>query len=338
MLLADVVETSRRVAATSKRLQKIELLADLLRRLSPPEVEVVVAWLSGVTLQGRLGIGYATLRSAAGLASEQPVLPILEVNDSLQELSLVSGPGSELRRRELLSSLFARATPEEGRFVTGLLTGELRQGSLEGLMLEALAKASGLAVERIRRASMMGGGVAAIARAAMAEGEAGLHRFDIQLFRPVQPMLAQTAEDVSEALNELGGEAAFEIKFDGARIQAHKSGDDVRIFSRGANDVTSAIPEIAAAVRTMPARDLILDGETLSLDSWGRPQPFQMSMRRFGRKVNVNELQRELPMTPFWFDLLYLNGGPLVDEPQAARFRELSGLVPVAHLVPHLAT
>ena len=338
MLLAEAVETSRRIAATSKRLEKIDLLASLLKRLSPEEVEVTVAFLSGITRQGRIGLGYATLRAAIRPPAETPSIELLEVDRTLSELAALRGPGSELRKRELLHVLFARASQNEQDFLTALLVGELRQGALEGIMLEALGKASGLGAERIRRAAMMGGGSASIARVAMAEGEAGLAQFDVQLFRPVQPMLAQTAEDVADALAELNGEAAFEYKFDGARVQAHKSGDQVKIYSRGALDVSAAVPEIVAAVQAMPARDLILDGEVLSFDPAGRPQPFQVSMRRFGRKVNVAQALDELPMSPIWFDLLYLDGGSLIDEPQAARFRQLFALVPAAHLVPHLAT
>jgi DNA ligase-1 len=184
---------------------------------------------------------------------------------------------------------------------------------------------------------MMGGGASRIARAAIEKGEAGLAEFDVRLFRHVQPMLAQTAEDVSDALSELG-EAALEYKFDGARVQAHKSGDDVVVYSRGANDVSGAVPEIVSAVRSLPVKSGILDGEVLILDALNRPQPFQVSMRRFGRKANVTELPNELPMTPFWFDLLYLNGIPTIDEPQATRFRELSGFVFASNIVPHLTT
>src|SRR5205085_2048774 len=183
----------------------------------------------------------------------------------------------------------------------------LRQGALEGLMLDSLAKASGLRTERIRRAAMVAGGAAQIARTVLEEGEPGLSKFDIQLFRPVQPMLAQTAEDVTQALEELE-EAALEYKFDGARVQAHKSGDDVIVFSRRSNDVTAAVPEIVEAVRGLPVKDLILDGEVLSLDSRGRPHPFQITMRRFGRKLEVDRMAREQPVVPFWFDMIYLNG------------------------------
>jgi DNA ligase-1 len=338
MLLAEVVETSRRITATSKRLEKIDLLATLLRRLDPEEVEITVAFLSGMTRQGRIGIGYALLRDAMREPAADATLQIIEIDRALDEFTHISGAGSATRKRELLDGLFSRATREEAQFLAGLLVGELRQGALEGIMLEALAKAANLSAERVRRAAMMGGGVAAIARAAMERGEAGLEQFDVQLFCPLEPMLAQTAEDVCDALANLGGDAALEYKFDGARVQAHKSGDEVRIYSRGANDVSAAIPEIVTAVRAMPASELILDGEVLSLDAQGRPQPFQVSMRRFGRKVNVDQLQRELPMTPFWFDLLYADRGALLDEPQAHRFAELAGLVPAANLVPHLAT
>lgn len=337
MLFANLVETSNRIANTSRRLEKADLLAGLLKQLSPEEVEIAVAFLSGGARQGRIGIGYATLRNATGTPMETPQLELAEVNRTLTELASVSGRGSEQRRRELLNRLLSRVTADEQHFLTRLLIGELRQGALEGIMLDALAKASGMPLDRIRRAAMLAGSATSIARAVMESGEAGLSGFDIQLFRPVQPMLAQTAEDVSDALHDLG-EAALEYKFDGARVQVHKSGDEVVVFSRRMNDVTAAVPEIVTAVRAMPARDLMLDGEVLSLDAQGRPQPFQISMRRFGRKLDVDRMLAELPMSPFWFDLLYLNGGSLIDEPQARRFAELSQLAPAQALVPNLVT
>lgn len=337
MLLSSLVETSRRIASTTKRLEKTDLLAALLKQLHPDEIEIAVAFLSGTTRQGRIGIGYATVRNAACEASKNTSLEILETDRSLQEIAGVKGPGSETRRRDILGRLFGRATREEQQFLTGLLMGELRQGALEGIMLDALAKASGASSTRIRRAAMMAGGAAAIARPVMERGEAGLDEFDIRLFRPIQPMLAQTAEDIPEALAELG-EAALEYKFDGARVQVHKSGEDVIVYSRQLNNVTAAVPEVVESVRSLPARDLILDGEVLSLDRERRPQPFQVTMRRFGRKLDVERMRAELPMTPFWFDLIYLNGGSLVDEPQSRRFGELRNLALPDMLVPHLIT
>jgi len=337
MLFANLVATSRRIANTSKRLEKTDLLAALLKQLHPDEVETTVAFLSGYTRQGRIGIGYSTLSNATGSPAGNATLEILEVDRALAELSTVAGAGSEARRRELLNGLFTRANADEQQFLIRLLGGELRQGALEGIMLDAVAKASGLPPQRIRRAAMMAGGGAAIARAVFEHGEAGLAQFDIQLFRPVQPMLAGTAEDVADAIEELG-EAALEYKFDGARVQVHKSGDQVAVYTRQLNDVSAAIPEVVQAVRALPANDLILDGEVLSLDSQGRPQPFQVTMRRFGRKLDVERTMAELPMTPFWFDLIYLNGGSLVDEPQARRFAELAKLAPAGALVPNLVT
>ena len=334
MLLAHVVETSQRVAETTKRREKIDLLAALLRRLEPDETEIVVAFLSGSVRQGRIGVGHAALRDATGPAAETASLEIREVDRALDSLAAAKGPGSERTRRELLQALLTRATAAEQHFLTRLLYGELRQGALEGVMLEALAKASGVGAERIRRAVMLAGEMAGVARAVLESGAEGLGQYDVQLFRPVQPMLAQASEDVAAALGEVG-EAALEFKFDGARVQVHRSGDEVAVFSRRLNDVTAAVPEIVEAVRALPGESLILDGEVLSLTAQGRPQPFQVTMRRFGRKLEVDRVRAELPLSPFWFDLLYWNGQSLLDEPQARRFRELQELSPPGSLVPH---
>jgi DNA ligase-1 len=336
MLLAAVVDTSRRVADTAKRLEKIDLLARLIRQLSPLEIEIVVRFLSGQTRQGRIGIGYAALREARNSPAADPSLEILDVDAILDSITGTSGSGSQRRRLELMQTMFSRATEAEQQFLTGLLMGEIRQGALEGIMVEAVAKASGLVPERVRRAAMLAGDIARVARAAMEQGEAGLAQYDVQLFRPIQPMLAQSADDVPEALACIG-EAALEYKMDGARVQVHKSGDDVVVYSRSLKDVTLAVPEVVEVTRALPAKDLILDGEVISLLPGGRPQPFQITMRRFGRKLDVERMRQELPMTPFWFDLLYLNGGALLDEPQSRRFAALSELSG-EHLIPHTVT
>jgi DNA ligase-1 len=337
MLLAALVETSSRVAETTKRLEKIRALAELLRRLPPEEIEIAVAYLSGSTRQGRIGIGYAALRDTTGSPAQTSTLEIADVDRTLQSIAEVRGVGAEGRRRELLRSLLERATGDEQHFLIRLLAGELRQGALEGIMADAVAKASGLPLERIRRAAMMAGDIAAVARAVLERGEDALSQYGIQLFRPVQPMLAQSADDVSDALQELG-EAALEFKMDGARVQVHRSGDEVAVYSRRLNDVTAAVPELVEAVRSMPAKDFVLDGEVLGFDANGRPQPFQITMRRFGRKLDVHRMREELPLTPFWFDLLYLNGGSLIDEPQARRFTSLAGIVPADRIMPNTVT
>ncbi|MCL5744608.1 MAG: ATP-dependent DNA ligase [Acidobacteria bacterium] len=337
MLFASIVDTSRAVAGTSRRLEKTSRIAALLKQAAPEDVETAVSWLAGKTRQGRIGIGGAVLRDAAAPPAHSPALQVAEVNAALDTLEAVSGPGSDRRKRELLHGLMARATGAEQHFLAALLLGELRQGALEGIMLDALAKAFGVDLERVRRAVMTAGDIAAVARSLAESGAAGLDRHGLHLFRPVQPMLAQTAEDAAAALQELG-EAALEYKFDGARVQVHRSGDDVRIFSRRLNEVTAAVPELVEAARALPARSFILDGEALSLTPDGRPQPFQITARRFGRKLDLDRMRADLPLTPYWFDLLYLDGGTLIDEPQARRFQALRELVPPAGIVPHTVT
>ena len=337
MLLANVVETSRRVAATSKRLIKIEFLADLLKQLSPHEIEIVVSFLSGFTRQGRTGIGFAVIRDSQLDPAPIPTLEVLDVDRALDSLLNAKGRGSEQQKRSQLQSLFARATEEEQQFLKELLLGGLRQGALEGLMFEALAKASGVSLDRIRRAAMMAGDTARVARSLLESGEASLETWTIHLFQPVQPMLAQPAQDVETALEQMG-EAALEYKLDGARIQAHKRGDEVRIYTRALNNVTSAVPEVVEAVRALPAHELILDGEVVSFAPDGRPHPFQITMRRFGRKLDLDRLRAELPLTPVWFDILYFDGHPLIDHPQSERFAALRGISPPENLIPHTTT
>ncbi len=336
MLFASVVETSRRVAETPKRLEKIDLLARLIAQLRGEEIEIVVLYLAGLTRQGRIGIGYAALGDARHSPASDPALEVQDVDGILEQITATSGAGSQRRRGELLEKLFARATAAEQAFLAGLIAGELRQGALEGIMAEAVAKAARLPAGRVRRAAMLAGDIAKVARAAMERGESGLEQYDVQLFRPVQPMLAQSADDIPEALACVG-EAALEYKLDGARVQVHKSGDEVRVYSRSLKDVTPAVPELVTVARALPARDLILDGEAISLQPDGRPQPFQITMRRFGRKLDVERTRQELPISPFWFDLLYFDGGPLLDEPQARRFAALSGLSR-ENLIPSLVT
>jgi DNA ligase 1 len=337
MLLANVVETSRRVAATSKRLTKIELLADLLNQLNPYEIEIVVSFLSGFTRQGRTGIGFAVVRDSHADAAPTATLEVLDVDRALDSLLNAKGRGSEEQKRSQLRSLFALTTEEEQQFLKELLLGGLRQGALEGLMFEALAKASGVSLGRIRRAAMMAGDTARVARSLLESGEASLETWTIHLFQPVQPMLAQPAPDVETALEQMG-EAALEYKLDGARIQAHKRGDEVRIYTRALNNVTAAVPEVVEAVRALPAHELILDGEVVSFAADGRPQPFQITMRRFGRKLDLDRLRAELPLTPVWFDILYHDGHPLIDHPQSERFARLRGISPPENLIPHTTT
>lgn len=309
-----------------------------MRRAAPEETETAIAFLSGSPRQGRIGIGYATLHGARPeRAADAPTLELAEVNAALQRLAETTGKGSAQGKERLLGELLARATSEEQDFLFRLLIGELRQGALEGLMTEAVARAAGLEPDAVRRATMLAADLGAVARAALTEGAPGLARFRVEVFRPLQPMLAQAADDVADALTRLG-EAAFEYKIDGARIQVHRAGDEVRVFSRQLNDVTRAVPEVAEAVRRLPVREAILDGEAIALRPDGTPLPFQVTMRRFGRKLDVDRLRTELPLASFFFDILYADGSLLLDEPYALRFAALAELVPAEHRVPRIVT
>lgn len=312
------------------------MLAFLLRQTGAEETATAVAFLSGNTIQGRIGIGYAVLRDAGADPAVVTTLTIADVDRALGETAAIQGAGSDRRRRELVRNLYARATAQEQVFLTALLSGELRQGALEGIMIEGIAKAFGIDSQRVRRAVMMAGDLAVVAQSLRELGEAGLEQYTIRLFRPVQPMLAETAEDSASALDELG-EAALEYKFDGARVQVHRSGSDVAVFSRRLNDVTAAVPEVVEAVRSLPVREVILDGEVLSFDANGRPHPFQVTMRRFGRRLDVERLRVDQPLRPVWFDLLHADGD-LIDEAQSRRFAALTSLVPAEELAPHLLT
>ena len=244
-----------------------------------------------------------------------------------------TGAGSAVNRARLLNELLARATQEEQDFLLRAVLGELRQGAVAGLMVEAVAQAAGVPVDDVRRALMVSGDLGAVAQAALIEGRHGLARLTVQLFRPLKPMLAQTAKDTGEALMRLG-KAAFEYKLDGARIQLHKQGNEVRIFTRHLNDVTVAVPEIVEAVRDIAVPSLILDGEALGFQRDGTPQPFQVTMRRFGRKLDVDRLRQSIPLRPFFFDCLYLDGEAILDRPNAERVAALASAVPDCLLIP----
>ena len=337
MFFATLVKTSDAVAATRSRLEKIDLLRACLREFSPDEIETGVGYLSGVLRQGRIGLGPSIVRDALGAtAVGDPELDIRTVDTSFEELAAVSGKGSNLERQRKLQELFSRATTAEQNFLARLILGELRQGALEGVMVEAIAKAAELPVRDVRRAVMLAGNPATVATAAMTEGSSGLDAFRLELLQPVQPMLAQTAESTDAALQSLGV-AAFEYKLDGARIQVHKGDGEIRIFTRRLNDVSASLPEIIAVVRALPARTLILDGEVIALRADGTPHPFQVTMRRFGRKLDIDNLRKSLPLHAFFFDCLHADGEDLIDRPAAERFEFLSEVAPDS-LIPRLVT
>ena len=337
MLLADLVITSQHVAETRARSAKIAALADLLRRLGPMEIDPAVSWLAGNLRQGRIGLGWAAIRDARPAeAVAVPSLTVGEVDAAFERIAGTTGSGSTAERVRLLSGLLVRATQAEQDFLVRLIFGELRQGALAGLMAEALAAAAGVPANEVRRALMLAGELPAVAQAVLTEGRPSLARFHLQLFRPLQPMLAQPAGDVADALEQLG-EAAFELKVDGARVQVHKDDGEVRVYSRRGNEVTQAVPELVESVQVLPARRLVLDGEVIALRPDGAPWPFQVTMRRFGRKLDVPRLRGELPLTPFFFDVLHLDGDDLLDRPANERFAALAAATP-GLTVPRLVT
>ena len=334
-LLAEVVRTSAAVAATPSRLEKTRLIAQCLLVFEPQEIEIALPYLSGEIRQGKLTLGYAALQSAMGNPAVSPTLHLAEVDQAFQNLKTLRGKGAAERRRSLVREIFAQATSEEQDFLLRLIVGELRQGALEGVMLEAVAAAAGLPVAEIRRAATFAGGIAQVARAAL-HGP-GLAQFSIRLMQPVLPMLAQPAEDVEAALRTLG-RALFEWKLDGARVQVHKSGDEVRVFTRNLNDVTARVEELVRAVRSAKASSLILDGEAIALRADGRPHPFQVTMRRFSRKLELDEVRGELPLSVFFFDCLLRDDEPLVDRGAGERHDVLRSVMPSMYVTPSLVT
>jgi DNA ligase 1 len=334
---ARLVDTSARIAASSARLAKVREVALFLKSLPADEVAVATHYLSGTISQGRIGIGYSVLQAVPHSAANVPSLSILDIDRALEDIEGIRGTGSTPRRAQALRQLFMRATADEHRFLLQLLTGQLRQGALSGIMIDAIAAAAQLPVGQVRRAAMYSKNLGVVARAALLEGVAGLGRFQLEVFSPISSMLAQTAADVTEAL-ETFHEAAFEWKMDGARIQAHKAGDEVRIYSRNLNDVTSAVPEIVDAVRGFSARVLILDGEAIAFDPTGRPHPFQITMRRFGRRLNVSKLREEVPIRAFFFDCLLVNEERMSERSMSERFEALSRAVPAQYRIPRLVT
>jgi len=339
--LVDVANASAEVGATSARLAKIARIADLLRRAGaeddPKLVAVVVSWLSGELPQRQIGVGWAALRSLPP-AADEPTLTVPQVDAAFSEIGQVAGKGSQARRAALVNGLFGAATEPEQTFLRRLLGGELRQGALVGVMADAVAKAADIAAPAVRRAAMLGGDLSGVAAAALTGGEAALEQFTLKVGQPVGPMLAQTATGVREALERLGSTAVFEAKLDGARVQIHRSGDAVSIYTRSLDDVTGRLPEVVDATLALPVNDLIADAEAIALRPDGRPHRFQVTASRFGRSVDVAAARETQPLSVFVFDLLHLNGDDLLDLPTSERVAALDAIVPKAHRVDRLIT
>ncbi len=326
MLLADVALTSRQVAATSARSEKIAALARLFRRTEPAEAAVVITYLAGKLPQRRTGVGWSTLRHRREPAAE-PTLAVLDVDEALTRVAAVSGTGATAARKRLVGELLTAATKEEQGFLLGLIGGELRQGALEGLAVEGLAEAVGAPAAEVRRAVMVGGSLGTVAEALLARGPEALADFRLEVGRPVLPMLAQSAKDLDEAMDRLGP-CAVEEKLDGIRVQVHRDGEDVRIYTRTLDEITDRLPEVVTAARELAVDRAILDGEVILLDSGGRPRPFQETSARVGSRLDVAGVSAALPLSPVFFDLLVVDDNVLLDLPARERHAELARVAP----------
>jgi len=369
VLLNEIARVSAQVADVPGRRAKIGLIAGLLGEAAADEVPLAVAFLSGELRQRQIGVGYAALRDllgtqgdAVGVAAEalppaaKPTVTVTEADAAFAAIGQVSGPGAQAERRRLLAALWRRTTEAERSFLVQLLTGELRQGALEGVMVEAVAQAAGVPAAEVRRALMLGGSLPAVARAALAEsadplaadgspGAGGgpadalsaLRSFRLRVGRPLRPMLAAAAPTIAAALEKVSP-AAVEWKIDGIRVQAHKDGSSVAVFTRTLDDITARVPEIAEAVLALPAGAVVLDGEAVALYPDGRPRPFQVTASRAGTRTGVESVRGDVPLTSFFFDLLHLDGADLIDAPAQQRYAALARILPAGLVIPRTVT
>ena len=327
MLLAEIVDASARVTATRSRLAKVEILAEVLGHAAPAELEVATAYLSGVLRQRRTGLGWRSTREAPP-AADEPSLEVLEVDAVFTDLASLSGPGSRSVRESTAASLFGRATLAEQRWLVGAITGNVRQGASDALVQEALAKLTGIPVAAVRSAAMLAGSTRAVVAIAVTQGEAGLAEVGLQVGRAVLPMLAASEPDPAAAWERIGADrVAVEWKLDGIRLQAHKDGDRVLLATRTLEDITDRLPEVVEVVRSLPAQRAVIDGEALAVGPDGRPRPFQETASRTASGSGV-------AITPYFFDLLHLDGEDLLDRPASERADRLAALVPEPHRVP----
>ncbi|HUY51755.1 MAG TPA: ATP-dependent DNA ligase [Streptosporangiaceae bacterium] len=371
VLLSELVRTSEAVATAPGRRAKIDELASLLREADPAEVPVAAAFLSGELRQRQIGVGYAALgdllravgadsaaadftgtdfagTDSAGTDPAAEALTLAGTDSAFAAIGAVAGPGTQAERRRLLGALFARATPAERSFLTRLLAGELHQGALAGVMAEAVARAAGVSADKVRRALLLGGSLPAVAEAALSAGSgpgpggpaaasAALRAFRLQVGRPLRPMLAASAPSVTAAFARVSP-AAVEWKIDGIRIQVHRQGRDVAVFTRTLDDITERLPEITSAVLACGAQSLVLDGEAIALYPDGRARPFQVTAGRAGTQAGPDRQRQDIPLTPFFFDLLHLDGRDLIDEPATERQALMSAILPAELRVPRIVT
>jgi DNA ligase-1 len=326
MLLARLAQVSQEVAATSARSKKTALLAELFREADPDDVPIVIPYLAGRLPQGRLGVGWKVLSRPVAPAAE-PTLTVREVDTLLSTLGKVAGAGSQAERSRLVGELMGAATEDEQRFLLGLISGEVRQGALDAVATEGLAQATGAPPADVRRAVMLAGSLQTVAEALLTDGPPALDRFRLTVGRPVLPMLAHSASSVAEAVEKLGM-CVVEEKLDGIRVQVHRDGDVVRLYTRTLDDITDRLPELTAAARELRGDRFILDGEVIAFDAAGRPRSFQETAGRVSSRVDVSTAAAAVPVSPVFFDVLSVDDRDLLDLPFAERHAELARLVP----------
>jgi DNA ligase-1 len=342
MQLSDIVETSARVAATPARSAKVRLIAELLGAAGADEVELAASYLTGELRQRRTGVGWAALRDLGTPPADGSTLTIDRVDAVFQRISELSGAGSAQLRSAALAELFGDATAAEQRFLVALATGELRQGAVDGVMVDAVAKAAGIPLPVVRRAAMLRGSLPLVAVVAIRDGADALAAIGLEVGRPVQPMLAQPAASIADALSRAGGHAALEWKLDGIRVQLHRRGDDVWIFTRTLDDITDRLPEVVELAKSLSTDEFVLDGEVLALDESGRPLAFQQTAARTSSRLDVQTLRASVPVRFFAFDILHVGPGANAEDvmslPAADRQRLLQQVVPDQFRVPRLVT
>ena len=323
MEFARLVSVSQQVAATRARNTKRALLAELLAQTPPEEVEIVTAYLSGTLRQRRTGVGWRGLAELPDPA-DSPTVGVTEVDSTLERIAGLAGSGSGTARRAAVAALFGRLTADEQRYLRGLITGEVRQGALDSVVLDAIAEAAGVPAAAVRRAAMFSALTGPIAVAALGGGEAALEAFGLEVGRPVRPMLASSAPDVAAGVTKVGadGPLVVDTKLDGIRIQVHRRGDEVLVFTRSLEEIGERLPDVVDAVRTLPGGDVVLDGEALTLTDDGTPRPFQETASR------TSASNRSDRVHPFFFDLLAHDGESLVQEPGRVRLERLDAVVP----------
>jgi DNA ligase-1 len=337
MLLSTLVQASSEIAATRSRKTKTDVVARLLAEASPEEVQVVASYLAGVPRQRRTGLGYRGLADLPAPA-DAPSLTVSEVDAALEAISRVAGSGSRTTRAGLVEGLFGRATAEEQAFLKALVFENLRQGAQDSILLDGVAKAAGVPVATVRRAAMFTPASGEVARAALSGGREALDAFGLVPGRPVRPMLAASAPDVATAVGRMDGACLVDRKLDGIRVQVHRVGSEVRVYTRSLDDVTERLPEVVEAALALDGDPLVLDGEVIALHPDGRPRPFQETASRTGSSLSVAELRARTPLTVFFFDLLHVDGRDLLDAPGSERLDALTAAVPSYLQVPRVVT